>query len=430
MRLEEKKLRKYLNIDWIQLFLIGLVAPFFLFPSVKYIWIFLIIPGIWICRWIVKHNFFERTLLDWAIFILFIQVFATCIIVPDISFSLPKIAGVFYGLAFFYAIVALLTSEKLIRLGIIGFLGAGVMLSIFGILGMMWDSEAYFNNLIPKIEKIIPKIKWNLPGAEEGFNSNAIGGTLTLIVPLCLILFLSYVKSKKENNLISYSLFPLIFFFIVLFVVSCVLFFTLSMGSWIGLIISIWILFFPLKWKKWSLLLIFISIAFFLLLHIDKTPVINEIVKDKIAQRNHLWLVGTNTINNHPFFGIGMNRIRQIPSVDYEQSTVHNHLLHIAAELGIPGLIAYLAILIGAGFMCFKIWRKSNIGWMKMTALGLGCGQLAHLIFGMGDSIPLGAKVGIFFWFSLGLIAAMYNYMLNHSLRNITSCPNLVETKH
>jgi hypothetical protein len=62
--------------------------------------------------------------------------------------------------------------------------------------------------------------------------------------------------------------------------------------------------------------------------------------------------------------------------------------------------------------MCYETWRKAKIGWMKIAAQGLAAGQLAHFIFGMGDSIPLGAKVGIFFWFSLALIAAMYNYML------------------
>ena len=81
-----------------------------------------------------------------------------------------------------------------------------------------------------------------------------------------------------------------------------------------------------------------------------------------------------------------------------------------------PGLIAYLAILIGTAYMCFEILRKSNIGWMRISALGFGCGQFAHLIFGMTDSIPLGAKVGIFFWFSLGLITAIYNYVLNTNL--------------
>jgi hypothetical protein len=51
---------------------------------------------------------------------------------------------------------------------------------------------------------------------------------------------------------------------------------------------------------------------------------------------------------------------------------------------------------------------------MRISAIGLGCGQLAHVIFGMTDSIALGAKVGIFFWVSLGLITAIYNYILKN----------------
>jgi putative inorganic carbon (HCO3(-)) transporter len=147
-------------------------------------------------------------------------------------------------------------------------------------------------------------------------------------------------------------------------------------------------------------------------LGLNKIPLSAGEAKIKILNRMQLWNLAINTIKEHPIFGIGMNYIRKNPQVRYEQAHVHNHFLHTAAELGIPGLIAYLAILIGVGFMCFEIWRKSKVVWIKMAALGLGCGQLAHFIFGMADSIPLGAKVGIFFWFSLALIAAMYNYML------------------
>ena len=415
MRLEEKNIKKYFNIDWIQLFLIGLTAPFFLFPSIKFVWIFLIIPGVWICRWIVKNNFFERTSLDWALFILLIQVFATCIIVPDISFSLPKIAGVFFGLAFFYSIASLVTSEKLIRWGILSYLGSGLLLLIICIFGIKWDREIYFIKIMRKIEKIIPRINLNLPGAEKGFNSNAVGGTLILILPLCLVLFLVYFKRKKENYLIFHSLFPLIFFSIILFVGSTLLFFTLSIGSWIGLAISLWILLFSWKWKKWSLVIIlFLAILMSLLTPAKMTKLIS-IVKKDIVIRESSWIVGIDTISQHPLFGIGMNRFREIPNIGYKRAHAHNHLLHTGAELGIPGLMAYLAVLFAAGYMCYEIWKKSKIGWMRMAALGLGSGQLAHLIFGMADSIPLGAKVGIFFWFSLGLITAMYNYMVRET---------------
>ena len=200
MREEVQLLVKNYWVDWIQLLLIGLTAPFFLFPSMKLIWILFILPGVWICRWIIKKQPFERTALDWAIIILLIQVFTTCMIIPDFSFSLPKIAGVLLGVFFFYAIVTLLISEKLIKWGIMGFLGAGLLLSIISVLGIRWDSEIYFDKMISNLEKIIPKTKWNLPGAEEGFNSNAIGGILILIIPLSLLFVLSYLKRKKENR--------------------------------------------------------------------------------------------------------------------------------------------------------------------------------------------------------------------------------------
>jgi len=65
--------------------------------------------------------------------------------------------------------------------------------------------------------------------------------------------------------------------------------------------------------------------------------------------------------------------------------------------------------------MCYEVWRKSNVEWMRTSALGLGCGQLAHFLWGIWDSIPLGAKLGIVFWVSLGLITAMYNYTVKKS---------------
>lgn len=416
MRKESINLIKGSRIDWIQFILIGLLAPFFLFPSMKYIWILFIIPLIWIWRWVAKNNFFERTILDWAIFILAIQVLATCLIVPDLAFSLPKIAGVLFGIAFFYSITALLKTDKLIRTGIILFLGGGLALSFIGILGMIRSNAKYLDELY-KISTLIPKINFNIAGAEKGFHMNAIGGTLILIIPLYIILIFLYLRRKKQNNLILKNRLFLIILFSGFLVTSTVLLLTQSRGSWIGLSLSFLILLIPKRrGKKWGLLLIFFFVAVYLiLLGIDKIPHSIKQTKGAMVARMQLWDLAIETIDDHPVFGIGMNRVRKIPEVGYERSHVHNHLFHTAAELGIPGLIAYLGILIGAGYMCIEIWRKSNKGWIGMVALGLGCGQLAHFIFGMADSIPLGAKVGIFFWFSLALIAAMYNYMLNRN---------------
>jgi O-antigen ligase len=162
--------------------------------------------------------------------------------------------------------------------------------------------------------------------------------------------------------------------------------------------------------------LAFLLMGFVILSRPERILVKGNAVKDYIAEkkigvREPFWMAGIKTIKEYPLSGIGMNRIRLLPSVGYESSHVHNQLIHTAAELGIPALVAYLAILIGAGWMCYKVWLQSGVGWMRAAALGLGAGQMAHFVFGMGDSIPLGAKPGVFFWFSLALITAMFNYI-------------------
>ncbi len=414
MRTESVNLIKSSRIDWIQFILIGLLAPFFLFPSMKFIWILFIVPLIWIWRWVFKKDFFERTILDWAIFILVIQVFATCLIIPELAFSLSKIMGVLYGIAFFYSLIALLKTEKLIRAGIVLFLGGGLVLSFIGILGMIRSNVKYLDELY-KISTLIPKINFNLPGAEKGFHWNAIGGTLILIIPLYIILIFLYLRRKKQNYLIYKNSLFLIFLFLGLLVTSAVLLLTQSRGSWIGLLLSCLILLIPRRrGKKWGLILMFLFIVVYLMfLGFNKFPLSVKEMQSKIDSRTQLWNFAIKTIEINPVFGIGMNQVRKDPLVGYYQAHVHNHLLNTAAELGIPGLIAYLSILIGTGFMCYETWRKSDVSWIRVTALGLGCGQLAYLIFGLADSISLGAKVGIFFWFSLALITAIYNYFIN-----------------
>ena len=57
-------------------------------------------------------TFLPRTILDWAIAGLVIQIFVTCFVVLDISFSLSKIAGALYGILLFYALVGVVDSVK------------------------------------------------------------------------------------------------------------------------------------------------------------------------------------------------------------------------------------------------------------------------------------------------------------------------------
>jgi putative inorganic carbon (hco3(-)) transporter len=81
--------------------------------------------------------------------------------------------------------------------------------------------------------------------------------------------------------------------------------------------------------------------------------------------------------------------------------------------VGLPGLIAFVALYLGAFWMVARIWRTpetASLGSLssRALALGLGGGLFAHLVYGLTDAVALGAKPGFLFWMSLGLITGLF----------------------
>lgn len=114
------------------------------------------------------------------------------------------------------------------------------------------------------------------------------------------------------------------------------------------------------------------------------------------------------SIRENPIFGVGLDQLRITPPFKYEDAHAHDQYIHTAAEIGIPGLIAYMAILISAAWMTTEVGRSRAPDWMIQSMRGLAWGQAGFAIFGLADAIPLGAKPGIFFWMSLAIMTSIY----------------------
>jgi len=395
-------LNKNLNIlIGAQVLFVAALAPFFIFPALDRTWILLIV-GVWfVFKWKVSGRFLKRTVVDWAVFVLLFQVFISTLGADDLALSVPKIAGVVYGVLVFYTVVEFVNSKKRLQMGIVVFLVGGIVISMVGILGMesleKKTDKAKLDFILSLNEKI-PKINFNLPRAEEGISPNAVGGTLVLVIPLFFAAMVYYRKHKSEEK--RWALFfwiALVFFFLEIFI----LFLTASRGSWVALTIAlaflVWVYYLIPRRKTAWLAPVMGGAALFLML-------------------GYMAIVSTENIEvaaselKGKYMGRGMNHVRMEPGIGYDRAHVHNQMLNIAAELGIPGLVAFLAVLAGIGFMTWKVWWESKDSWMRAVVLGLGAGQLAHFIWGMGDTLSLGGKPGIVFWVSLGLIAGIYDY--------------------
>jgi putative inorganic carbon (HCO3(-)) transporter len=256
--------------------------------------------------------------------------------------------------------------------------------------------EQFFVKMLPSFTKAIPWHNWKLSGAELGINPNALAGSLCLVIPVALGLLFSGKARAAWIALLG----------IISFIFLAVIFLSQAVGAWIALFLSLVLI--VLKNRTWVWILFGSALLLILILLV---PSNRTLVWKKIEQRSELWSTGVTTIQKHPIFGVGMNRLRYDNKIGYKHAHAHNQLIHTAAELGIPGLVAYLAILIGAAWMCVEVSKRAKTAWMRAAARGLGTGQLAFLIFGMGDAIPLGAKTGVFFWGSLALITAIYKHV-------------------
>jgi putative inorganic carbon (HCO3(-)) transporter len=130
--------------------------------------------------------------------------------------------------------------------------------------------------------------------------------------------------------------------------------------------------------------------------------------KVSLSGRVEIWSRALYAIQDFPFTGCGLGTLRKVVPVLYPLFTIsqnsdiahaHNIFLQTAADVGLPGLIAYLALL-GVAFA---------VAWHSKTQKGLPllAALVALHIYGLTDAVALGSKPGIVFWVSLGLLAML-----------------------
>ena len=85
----------------------------------------------------------------------------------------------------------------------------------------------------------------------------------------------------------------------------------------------------------------------------------------------------------------------------------HNMYLAVAASMGIPALVLYFALFSSCATMVISTYKKVRSA-AKILLMGLSCGILANLIYGLWDNYLLGEKLAIVLWIYLGMITAIY----------------------
>ena len=109
---------------------------------------------------------------------------------------------------------------------------------------------------------------------------------------------------------------------------------------------------------------------------------------EAVGNRYVVWRGALRMVADHPFFGVGLDNFRrvrmyvrdeEIPPGQSVANVAHNSFLDIAAELGLPALVLFLAILFFAWRTCEQVRRKAQQTgqeFLQRVALGFQAGWI------------------------------------------------------
>ncbi len=444
-----------LGLEWLG---VGIAAPFLLFPTVRPCWTAAVLAMLatwWLLRWAVRGEPWPRTPFNVALLVLLLTIppGIRASIAPELT--LPKAAGLILGLAVFRAIAFSVQNPSHLRFVLVLFILLGFAILVVGILGAEWRTKvSALEPVIPHIPRLIgplPELR------AEAVHPNQLAGVLSLYIPLLVSLLFRprgpHHRAKILSERIGLSLFCLLW--------MSTLVLTQSRSGWMGGLVglitlpALWGSTMPrpsARWMGWGVFIIMVVTSIGALFAVGperlrtmwEEPSVQTAIGplNTLAFRQEVWRWALVTIGDFPLTGCGLGTFRDVARVlypmdpsrvppGYDIAHAHNIFLQTALDLGIPGLVAYLAILGVALAMCWRVAltlgrgkppEAAGVG-VRALALGLAAGLIALHVYGMTDALALGSKPGVVFWYALGLVAALGQ--MGHPLQQSPKCATM-----
>ena len=411
-------------------------APLLVFPTVRPFWTagaLALLMVLWLLRWAVRREPWPVTPFNGALllFALMVPVGIWASAVPEVT--APEASRVLLGLIAFRAVSLAVRDRRSLVLAVLAFCLLGVLITTVGLLGARWSAKV---PVLGALGGRIPHLIETLPEDQgtPGVNPNHLAGMLTLYLPLALALVGGWPLARRITAGPAAALLPSLAF---LALVGGTLLLTQSRSGWIGgaagvlALVTLAGLTARSRWARAiGLLALLLTVAGVVsagmwvareglteALEAVGAPEGVETAVGTISMsgRLEIWSRALYAVQDFPFTGCGLGAFRRIVHVlyplfligpDADIGHAHNIFLQTALDLGLPGLIAYLALLLVAGAVCWR-WARRGDRLARPLALGLMAGLIGLHAYGLTDAVALGSKPAVTFWFVLGLVACL-----------------------
>lgn len=370
-----------------------LAVAFFLPLSLNASSIFLALGAVsWLAKMLVTRRVvFKRTPFDEVIAVFVILAAASIWVSPDRDFSFYN----FYHLMgryilIYYLVVNNLSTFQLKRV-IWMLLGSAAVVTLYGFYQYIYKVDISAFEWVDGEQ--FPDLKVRVFSTLQ--NPNLLAGFLVTAMSIAVGLACKAKKSKSKLMLFGLA---------AMFGTCLVL--TYSRGAWLSVIAVIGT--YGLIYNRRILWLLLVIPIVVLCTHdvLERLLSIVNPTDTSSTLRLALWESTWAMIIDKPLLGIGWGAYWLVyPEYDFfVQDTgikifhAHNMYLNIAAEIGIPGLVAFLAIMFGHARAALRIFIGTTDRWIAGLMLGIVSAIVGLAVSGFTDYVMFNIQMSMLFW--------------------------------
>lgn len=381
---------------------IGLMAAVFLLPflpDMLGILFMFFLMGAYIFRQVFGENLeFTVEKLDMIILLYFIIMVISTITSKNVGGSLRDLGIHLSALSLVFVMMNNIRSKEDMNKFIIVLSITATLVALYGlyqyVVGVEMDAAWLDAENNPGISTRVYSVF---------YNPNILAEYLVMMIPLSVSLF--WYNKNLLRKTVFFGMFGLMSLALVL---------TLSRGGWLGFAFSA--LVFILLVEKRLLLSVF-PISLVAIYTLPET-ILNRILSignlgdSSNAYRITMWEITGDIIRDNWMAGVGFGHIPFKETFETYIRTMptfhaHNTYLQTASEIGIPGLLVFLAFL----FLVFKYGIihliNSKDRYIKILGAGAIAGLAGVLLHGTVENILYLSRIIISFWILVGIILTL-----------------------
>jgi putative inorganic carbon (HCO3(-)) transporter len=317
--------------------------------------------------------------------------------------------GLFYALAHHGSNITLTANSRFTTNALLAFSLVGMVLAVSSPFVVEWTGQSKLGMVPAEVYQNFRQL------IADGINPNVMAGALVILspIPLAGLLFGKPVAPwAKLINAVS----------ILAIVLALVL--ASSRSALAAFCLSAGLLLF-LRWPRVAVIFSGVLVASFigmLLARASVWPLATAQTSQGpfggFVERSEIWMRALYLIQDFPITGVGMGNFSRVADLLYPAlmtrpgiEHAHNLALQVAVDLGLPGLVAWLAIfgLVVTGLFIVIRGSRKKAGTDLALACGLLCSQVALVAHGITDAVTWGmVRSAPLVWALWGVSMAMW----------------------